>query len=333
MDNNLPPEIRELICQRDKLRAANKYSQADIIRRELESKGYSVADKSSGSTINRIQEKTGGRPENSGPGEIIVFGSGELSTTGRKIHESAIKNISPPVSIALLETPAGYEDNPHAWYRKLEKSLETGLRNFHPRITLVPALRSDGELSTNNPDILKPLLNADYIHTGAGSPSYAARHLNNSLAMKYIYDHVLMGKPLSVASAAAVAFSKYLLPVYEIYFAGHDPHWEKGLNFFSRWGLNLTFIPHWNNTEGGADIDTRFGYMGKRRFDKLLNLLPGPTTIIGIDEHTAVIFDLKQNSVRVTGKGKVTLINGDNKTTVNHGESMPLNELSGLPKD
>lgn len=45
------------------------------------------------------------------------------------------------------------------------------------------------------------------------------------------------------------------LPVYEIYKAGEDVHVRKGLNFFADFGLSLSFIP-WNNTDGGAELDT-----------------------------------------------------------------------------
>lgn len=260
-------------------------------------------------------------------GKLIVFGSGELSTVGRNIHESVIRNISPPVRIALLETPAGYEDNPHHWYEKMKKMMQTGLINHKPEILLIPALRSDGIKSTNNPDILSPLLSADYIHTGAGSPSYAVKHLKDSLALQYIKNQLMKGIPISIASAVAVAFSRYALPVYEIYFAGHDPSWISGLDFFQAWNLNLTFLPHWNNHEGGKDIDTRFTYMGEKRLKKLLAILPGPTTIIGIDEHTALIFDFSQKKAMVKGKGSIHIMKGKNSQIINKGDTFSFEDL------
>ena len=69
------------------------------------------------------------------------------------------------------------------------------------------------------------------------------------------------------ASAGAIAIGRYTLPVYEIYKAGHDLHWQDGLDLFGPFGLNLAFVSHWNNGEGGADLDTSHCFMGKERFD------------------------------------------------------------------
>jgi len=46
-----------------------------------------------------------------GIGQIAFLGSGETSLAGGRIFESLAKNISDPLRIALLETPAGFELN------------------------------------------------------------------------------------------------------------------------------------------------------------------------------------------------------------------------------
>ncbi|OGK11894.1 hypothetical protein A2954_05030 [Candidatus Roizmanbacteria bacterium RIFCSPLOWO2_01_FULL_37_12] len=240
-----------------------------------------------------------------------------MSPTGRKIHEYLIQDIAPSVKIALLETPTGFEANPHYWYERIAQMLQDGLQNYKPVITKVPALRRDGPNSTNDPSVLKPLLESDYIHTGAGSPSYAARHLKDTLAYEYLRNLSKKGTRISFASATAIAFGKYLLPVYEIYKAGEDLHWKVGLDFFSQWGLNLTIIPHWNNTEGGKEIDTSRCYMGEKRIKRLLEILPGPTTIMGIDEQTACIFNLNKKEVLLMGVGGATIIKNSEEKIIN----------------
>ncbi|MBI3443365.1 cysteinyl-tRNA synthetase [Candidatus Woesebacteria bacterium] len=301
---NIPSNIKALLQKREGVRKERNFSEADEIRKEIEKQGYQVVDSSHGSITIPI---TNSKRKATGFGKIAVFGSGELSTIGRKIHEYLIKDFPPPVTIALLETPAGYEDNPHHWYQKLETMLSVGLQNYRPQIVLIEALRKDGLKSTNNINIVQPLLAADYIHTGAGSPTYAVTHLRDSLVYQYLIKRNQQGTALSLASAATIAAGKYVLPVYELYFAGEDPHWQAGLDFFNQWGLNLTFIPHWNNAEGGKEVDTRFAYMGEKRFNKLLTLLPGPTTIIGLDEHTACIFDTNTKTCTVMGKGSISI--------------------------
>ena len=46
-----------------------------------------------------------------------------------------------------------------------------------------------------------------------------------------------------------------VLPVYEIFKAGSDLYWADGLNVLGAFGLELAIVPHWNNTDGGADVD------------------------------------------------------------------------------
>lgn len=302
----IPPEIERLLKQRRDLRKEEKFSEADEARKHIEALGYVIKDSVEGTVVSKKEII----PPNKEVRKLIgVFGSGELSPTGRRVHEYLISHLKAPVKIALLETPAGFEVNPLNWYQKLSDMMTVGLQNFQPQISIIDALRKDGEKSTNNPALLAPILSADYIHAGAGSPSYAGTHLADSLAYQYMIDMFDRGSVLSFASAAAIAFSTYLLPVYEIYKVGEDLHWKKGTNFFARWELNLTMIPHWNNNEGGEGIDTSRCFMGVERFKKLLQILPEPTSILGIDEQTACIFDLEKKEIRVMGNGTATVMN------------------------
>lgn len=263
-------------------------------------------------------------------GKLALFGSGEMSPTGRRVHEYLIKKLKPPVRIALIETPTGFEANPHNWYQKLEKMMMVGLQNHKPVITRVEALRNDtpdNPNSTNNPNLSQIIENSDYIHTGAGSPSYAAKHLKDSLVYQAMINHINKGLPMSLGSAAAIAFSKYLLPVYSIYKVGEDLHWKYGLDFFTLFGMNLTVIPHWNNQEGGESIDTSRAFIGKERFQKMLEILPGPTTILGIDEQTSLVFDFDINEAKVMGAGTVTIMKDGRETNHPSGSSFSITLL------
>jgi cyanophycinase-like exopeptidase len=327
MSNNDPitPEILDLFEKRNSLRKEKKYAESDEVRKELESRGYSITDSPTESTIVKIQEdEPVVRTKPEGLGKIALFGSGELSPTGRRIHELLIQHIQPPVGIALVETAAGFEDNPHKWYEKLFDMMSVGLQSAKPHIHIISALRCDGQHSTNNENILADIGSCQYIHLGAGSPTYAAKHIKNSLLLELIEYHVKNGYPISLASASSTAFGKYVLPVYEIYKAGFDPYWEEGINLFGDFGLDLTIVPHFNNEEGGESIDTRFCYMGERRFKKLVKMLPEESTILGIDEQTAGIIDLEARTVEVLGAGTATIIRNSTETVVKTGETVTL---------
>jgi hypothetical protein len=310
--DTIPEKVKELVAQREQFRNKKNFKESDRIRDLLLKEGYVVTDMSNGPQLEKISEESSQKQPASF--RFSIFGSGEMSAMGRRIHESLIKNLIPPVKIALLETAAGFEASPHLWFTKLAAMMEVGLQNFKPEIIRVEALRNDGIYSTNNAEVVAPLLTADYLHAGAGSPTYGVKHLKDSLALEYFKKRIDEGVPTSFASATAMACGEFTLPVYEIYKVGEDLHWKEGLHFFRNWGLNFTVVSHWNNEEGGKEIDTSRCFMGVERFNKLLKLLPVNSTVLGIDELTACIFDLKSRTVKVVGRGTATIIkNGEEK--------------------
>jgi hypothetical protein len=123
-----------------------------------------------------------------------------------------------------------------------------------------------------------------------------------------------------LASAAVIAVGSQALPVYEIYKAGEDLHWKPGLDLLGPYGLPLVFIPHWNNSDGGNELDTRRCFMGRERFDELCRLLPAGQRLVGIDEMTALILDIEAGTGQVMGKGCVTLMQTPNEQTALPGQ-------------
>jgi len=265
------------------------------------------------------------------PGLIVLMGSGETAPSGRILHESAFQKLPIPVNVSIMETPAGFELNSSQVANRVSNFLEHRLQNYNPSITVIPARRNESEFGTNNPDILGPLLFADYIFMGPGSPSYAVRHLTGSLAWNMVLARHRLGACLAFSSSAAIAIGEIAVPIYEIYKVGEDPHWIPGLNLLSEFGLRIACVTHWNNTEGGVHLDTSRCFMGKSRMTKLLSMLPIGVTLIGIDEHTALMLDFSQSSCQVVGKGTVTLINGKKHQVFETGTSFALSKL-GTPR-
>jgi len=263
-------------------------------------------------------------------GPVVLFGSGETSPSGRKIHEHLFSELTPPVRVAILETPAGFQPNSELVAGKVGEFLQYNLQNYKPDVSIVPARRKDSHFSPDDPELLAPMLKANYIFLGPGSPTYAVRHLTGTLAYRYLVRRHLQGAVVSLASAAAFALSAKVLPVYEMFKVGDDPHWVDGLNWFGLYGLDLAIVPHWNNAEGGDELDTSHGFIGLDRFMQLRAMLPATTHILGIDEHTAVVIDFAAGTGRVMGKGAATLCAGDLDMTVPNGESFDLNQLGPL---
>lgn len=101
-----------------------------------------------------------------------------------------------------------------------------------------------------------------------------------------------------------------------------------GIDIMGRFGIDLVVVPHWNNAEGG-NHDTQRCFVGEPRFRKLVEILPEPLPILGLDEHTACILDLAADEATVKGIGTVTYLTGDREMVFKTGETFPLQVLRG----
>jgi cyanophycinase-like exopeptidase len=276
------------------------------------------------------------------PGKIALFGSGETAPAGRQVHEALFRELDAPVRVAILETPAGFQTN-SAWVAgRLAEFIEQSLQNLHPQVTVVPARRRDGPYSTDDRELAEPLLTANYIFTGPGSPSYTVHHLAGTWTWHVTVARQRRGAALALASAAAIATGVQALPVYEIYKVGSDLHWLPGLDLFGSYGLELAVVTHWNNQDGGETLDTCCAFMGQERMARLEAMLPSTTTLLGIDEHTAVVLDFVRQTAHVMGQSGATVHRGGEKHIFVSGQTFDLNVLgevkipkldAGLPAD
>lgn len=241
-------------------------------------------------------------------GQIAFLGSGETSLAGGRIFESLARRFPQSLRIAILETPAGFELNANLVAGRVADFLKTRLQNYKPVIDIIPARKRGTEFSPDNLDILTPLLHADMIFMGPGSPTYAARQLRDSLAWDIIRARHRLGATLIFASAATIAIGAWALPVYEIYKVGEDVHTKQGLDLFNDFGVMLSFIPHWNNAEGGTDLDTSRCFVGMDRFAEWSKLVPPENTILGLDEHTGIVMDFETGMCEIMGVSSVSLM-------------------------
>lgn len=263
------------------------------------------------------------------PGRLVLLGSGESAPSVQRVYTWLFQPYAVPVRVAILETPAGFEVNSPDVAGAVATYLEGHLVNFRPQSTVVAARRRDGTFSTNNPAILAPLASADVILAGPGSPSYAVRHLRDSRAWNLLRAHHRLGGGLFFSSAVTLAAGRSTLPVYEIYKVGEELHWKSGLDLLSDYGIRATFVSHWNNNDGGAALDTSRCYMGRDRFARLVDLLPEreATTLVGIDERTALCIDFHEGRCLVLGEGGVTLRRAGVEQLHGRGTHFPLTEL------
>lgn len=260
-------------------------------------------------------------------GQIAFLGSGETSLAGGRIFEALARELPQPLRIAILETPAGFELNSHQVAGRVADFLRNRLQNYTPVIDVIPARKRGTPFSPDEPSILKPLLYANLIFMGPGSPTYATRQLKGSLAWDLIRARHRLGATLAFASAATISIGAWALPVYEIYKVGEDVHTKTGLDLFADYGLHLSFVPHWNNADGGEDLDTSRCFVGMERFDVWCRSLPAENTTVGLDEHTGIILDFASGQCEVGGVSTVSLARECDPKIHPAGMKFPLKEL------
>jgi cyanophycinase-like exopeptidase len=260
-------------------------------------------------------------------GPVVLIGSGETLAAGGRIFEAIARRYAPPLRIAILETPAGFEPNSDRVAGRVADFLHRRLSNYAPQIHIIPARKRRTPLGPDNAELLAPLTTAHLIFMGPGSPTYTVRQLRDTLAWRAILARHRQGAAVVLASAAAISAGFVALPVYEIYKAGAELHWYEGLDFFGSYGLKLAIVSHWNNTSGGAELDTSHCYMGLSRFTALTAMLPQLTTILGIDENTGLILDLEKGRGEVLGRGGVTIVRDDRQQHFEARQKVPLAAL------
>jgi hypothetical protein len=260
-------------------------------------------------------------------GRIAFLGSGETSLAGGRIFESLARLISDPLRVAVMETTAGFELNSFQVAGRVADFLQTRLQNYKPTIDIIPARKQGTAFSPDNPEILKPLLTANIIFMGPGSPSYAVRQLQGTLAWDIIRARHRLGATMIFASAATISVGAWALPVYEVYKVGEDVHTKPGLDLFADYGMSLSFVPHWNNADGGIDLDTSRCFFGMERFEQWRTLLPTESIVVGLDEHSGVILDFETASCEVSGVSSVSILKSNGMDIHPAGAKFPLSEL------
>jgi cyanophycinase-like exopeptidase len=261
------------------------------------------------------------------PRLLAIMGSGETAPTMSKVHRALLARLGPPpVPAVLLDTPFGFQGNAD----DLATRAIDYFRESVQADIAVAGFRSRAEVgSVGYETMLNRVRQADYVFAGPGSPSYALNQWRGTQVPVVLADKLATGGCVTFASAAAVTLGRFALPVYEVYKVGQAPHWLDGLDLMADVGLAAVVVPHFDNAEGGSH-DTRFCYMGETRLRMLEDMLPDELFVLGVDEHTACIFDLDARTATVAGRGAVTVRRRGRMTRVETGETIDLAALAGL---
>jgi cyanophycinase-like exopeptidase len=236
------------------------------------------------------------------PGLLVIMGSGETAPTMVKPHRSIFERVGERPSV-LLDTPYGFQSNADDISARAQGYFSASVG----RTISVAEWRTAPPPGLARERSLAALSGAGWVFAGPGSPTYALRHWRDTPVPGALADVLARDGVVLLASAAALTLGSHTVPVYEIYKAGLDPYWDRGLNLVERaTGLPAVVIPHYDNAEGGHH-DTRFCYLGEQRLAAMERELPPTAFVLGVDEHTAVLLDPAARTVAVVGNGTMTI--------------------------
>jgi hypothetical protein len=256
------------------------------------------------------------------PGWLTLMGSGETAAGMAKVHRSLFDGLAEAPRPAFLDTPAGFELGVEAIATRF---VDYFAQRFDLPVALAAHHQADEDPETQA-RALAAIAQSNYILAGPGSPTYAARQWMRSPIFQAVGERWRAGAQLVFASSAAIAISRYVLPVYEIYKVGQELHWSEGLDLLGPLGFELAIVSHWDNAEGGTH-DTSACFMGRERFGRLRSMLPPSAVVLGVDEHTACTLDLEAGNGWVQGRSSMTILRGQETHRHKAGERFSLEEL------
>lgn len=264
------------------------------------------------------------------PRILVLIGSGETAAQMARVHRWVITRLARAAGqgvqlrAAVIDTPYGFQEN--------ADSLSAELVDFFRRrlgldASLASLRRVDGDAIARE-SAYEVVRDAQFVFAGPGSPSYALKQWAASDMPQIFADKLEIGGAVVLASAAALTIGAFTPPIYEIYRVGEDPLWLPGLDVLARLGIRAVVIPHWDNS-AGTDHDTRYCFLGERRFLELERQLPDDVHVIGIGEHTALVVDLDSATAEVRGRGRVVLRRHGDEVSYGPGEQFTLDALIG----
>ncbi|MGH3200640.1 MAG: hypothetical protein ACRDOA_20695 [Streptosporangiaceae bacterium] len=269
---------------------------------------------------------------------LAVIGSGETSPTMVAVHKELLSRLGlrRPRAV-LLATSYAFQENAADVSARAQRYFA---RSVGLDVRVAPGTSHDADDAVAPPMIGRErrereaaeISSADWVFSGPGSPSYALAHWRAGPVAGVLRDRVQAGNGVTVlAFAAAATAGRFTLPVYEIYKAGGAARWLAGLDLLGTLGLTAAVVPHYDNAEG-RHYDTRYCYLGERRLAAMERQLLPDAAILGVDEHTAVLIDLRSGQVDIRGRGGMTVRRAGNGTVLPSGTCLSVADLRDLAR-
>jgi cyanophycinase-like exopeptidase len=166
----------------------------------------------------------------------------------------------------------------------------------------------------DDPRWLPLLEKANFYYFSGGNPQHLIDTMRDTPVWSRIQQNWLAGAVLAGCSAGAMALGGYTVNVRSV-MRGDGPMWTPALGLLP----TLVTIPH---------FDRMAGYAGPAMFQQILTQIPKGTTLVGVDEDTALVRRSNPDGSsdwKVVGHQGVSVFNKEGKATVyRSNEDVPL---------
>jgi cyanophycinase-like exopeptidase len=252
---------------------------------------------------------------------LVVMGSAETTPTMIKPHRRIFEAVGDAPAV-MLDTPYGFQENADDTSARAQEYFT---RSVGRQVDVASYRTADIDPLAAETARTR-VREAGWVFAGPGSPTYVLRTWRGSGITELLLDKLHHGGAVVFSSAAALTVGAATVPVYEIYKAGEAPRWEEGLDLLSVIGLRAAVIPHYDNAEGGHH-DTRYCYLGERRLSLMEAQLADDACVLGVDEHSVVVFDLEAGSLDVAGLGGLTIRRHGASTVFRAGTTLSFDDV------
>jgi cyanophycinase len=201
--------------------------------------------------------------------------------------------------VVCLPTASGLEGSrPWEWNAQ-------GEQHFGRMGVKVKGLALINRDDAHNPNIIWDLRLANFFYFSGGNPEHLVESLQNTPAWEAIVRRWRAGAVIAGCSAGAMMLGSATLRMRAV-LAGQPPQWQAALGLAEP----LVVTPH---------FDRMGAFIGQGVLRRIVESAPANTTMVGIDEDTALVTLPHHDATRrwqVWGRQSVTIWNGQGERTI-----------------
>ncbi len=240
-------------------------------------------------------------------GALALVGSGEYTPAMNDTDRLLLDTLGGPSSthVVVIPTASGLElGMPQRWNA-------LGVAHFAALGATVTPVTLVGRDDAHDEAVVAALREANFFYFSGGNPEYIVETLRGTPAWQAITDGLAHGAVLAGCSAGAMMMGSYTLRIRSI-MNGQPPQWVQAFGIVP----GLVTMPH---------FDRVANFVGQELFRAIVTSAPETTTLIGVDEDTALVREGPGAEWRVSGRQTVSVFDGDGARTIYHaGETVPL---------